>query len=148
MISRVLDWRYATDAPAAFEQQLCELTTGLNIEYALPPAWSRGPEDTALHGPAWVNTPGFLTEPGHPLVRMAQTCLSDAPPPGVWRFATDGRYSARQNLPTVGCGPGDERLIHTAGEALDLRQVPPYLAFLDRLLRAALSVNMVRLPQP
>ena len=141
-LSLVLDWRYGTLDLPAFEQQLRSLTEGLRVQYTVPPPWSRGPEVAALHGPAWVHTPGFLTPANHGLVSECQEILfqrlPDSLAPGVWTFATDGRYSALHGLPTLGCGPGDERSIHTAREALDLNDIPPYLDFLRALLSVAL----------
>lgn len=138
----VLDWRYGTLDLPAFEQQLQSLTEGLQVQYTVPPPWSRGPEVAALYGPTWVHTPGFLTPADHSLVSRAQKILLKrlpaSLPPSVWMFATDGRYSALHGFPTLGCGPGDERSIHTAREALDLNDIPPYLDFLRSLLSVAL----------
>ncbi|RLG81984.1 MAG: YgeY family selenium metabolism-linked hydrolase [Thermoprotei archaeon] len=43
---------------------------------------------------------------------------------GVWRFSTDGVYSAGEaNIPTIGIGPGDERLAHKPNEFIEINQL-------------------------
>jgi len=43
---------------------------------------------------------------------------------GVWRFSTDGVYSAGEaNIPTIGIGPGDEALAHKPNEFIEIDQL-------------------------
>jgi len=43
---------------------------------------------------------------------------------GVWRFSTDGVYSAGEaNIPTIGIGPGDETLAHKPNEFIEIGQL-------------------------
>ena len=45
-------------------------------------------------------------------------------PAGKWDFSTNGIYWAgKANIPSIGFGPGDERLAHTAGEFVPLDEV-------------------------
>lgn len=42
----------------------------------------------------------------------------------VWRFSTDGVYSAGEaGIPTIGIGPGDERLAHQPNEYVPVKEV-------------------------
>ena len=83
-----------------------------------------------LDGPSFY--PGWLLETDHPLVaagRATGAALWGAPPPvDVWRFSTDGTYSAGSaHLPTLGLGPEEEQYVHTAQDQVNL----------DKLRRAA-----------
>lgn len=44
-------------------------------------------------------------------------------PVDLWRFATDGGHFMAAGIPTIGFGPGDERLAHTTEERIDLDQL-------------------------
>jgi acetylornithine deacetylase/succinyl-diaminopimelate desuccinylase-like protein len=57
-----------------------------------------------------------------------------APEPGVWRFATDGRFTAARGIPTIGFGPGDENLAHTTLEHIDVSAMEFHIAVLSRFL--------------
>lgn len=74
-------------------------------------------------------TPGFLMEPGHPVVRAAAAAVGRRPDAGVpahvrpWTFATDGGWSCGvHGIPTVGFAPGEERHAHTNRERLELEE--------------------------
>lgn len=41
----------------------------------------------------------------------------------IWRFATDGGHLMSAGIPTIGFGPGDERLAHTNQECISLAQM-------------------------
>ena len=68
--------------------------------------------------------PAFETPADSPLVDAAQAALSEAlgedTPVILWRFATDGGHTAAAGVPTLGFGPGDDRLAHTIMEHLPL----------------------------
>jgi len=72
--------------------------------------------------------PAWALEETHPLVRAGQEArilsgLADVPS-GKWDFSTNGIYWAgKANIPSIGFGPGDERLAHTAGEFVPLGEV-------------------------
>ncbi|MCB0165656.1 MAG: M20/M25/M40 family metallo-hydrolase [Anaerolineae bacterium] len=59
----------------------------------------------------------------------------------IWRFATDGGHLMTGGIPTVGFGPGDEKLAHTNQERISLVQmeeaVIAYFALITALAEAA-----------
>jgi len=60
---------------------------------------------------------GFVTPKDDPFVQKAfrgvRKALDREPELGVWRFATDGRYTAAMGIPTFGFSPCEEELTHT-----------------------------------
>jgi putative selenium metabolism hydrolase len=85
-----------------------------------------------LDGPCYF--PGWLLDEAHPLIAAGQaagTALWGAPPAvDVWRFSTDGAYSAgHAGLPTLGLGPAEERYVHTAEDQVDLNKLCEAAAF-------------------
>ena len=72
--------------------------------------------------------PAWALEEDHPLVRAGIETrriigLEDAPT-GKWDFSTNGTYWAgKAGIPSIGFGPGDERLAHTADEYVPLDEV-------------------------
>lgn len=71
--------------------------------------------------------PSYLLAEEDPLVKAAQAALTEVqpqqPPVDIWRFATDGGHLMAAGIPTVGFGPGDERLAHTNQERISLAQM-------------------------
>ncbi|MCW5850388.1 MAG: M20/M25/M40 family metallo-hydrolase [Anaerolineae bacterium] len=71
--------------------------------------------------------PSFVTPADHPAVRAGQVALAqtldEVGPVMIWRFATDGGHTAAVGIPTIGFGPGDDRLAHTVMEHLPLAQL-------------------------
>lgn len=120
----VLDWR-PSESEAQMRATLAELLEGLPAEGEVAPMWT--PQ----------NTPGFATPPSHPLVATvlpyARPLMPDLEP-GIWSFATDGRYTADAGWPTVGWGPGDEKLAHTVHESIGVRELEEHTHALARLL--------------
>lgn len=86
----------------------------------------------ALDGPAFF--PGWLLAEDHPLLAVGQaTCAAlwgAAPRVDVWRFSTDGTYSAgAAGIPTLGFGPEEEQYVHTAQDQVSLDKVRRAAAF-------------------
>lgn len=71
-------------------------------------------------------TPGFLMEPGDPMIVAAAEAVGRREGEGPatvrpWQFATDGGWSCGVfGIPTVGFAPGEERYAHTNRERLDV----------------------------
>jgi acetylornithine deacetylase/succinyl-diaminopimelate desuccinylase-like protein len=85
-----------------------------------------------LDGPAFY--PGWLLAEDHPLIaagKATHVALWGAEPAlGVWRFSTDGTYSAgAAGIPTLGFGPQEERYVHTALDQVDLVKLRKAAAF-------------------
>jgi putative selenium metabolism hydrolase len=71
--------------------------------------------------------PWLLTE-DDPVVRKASRALERVlgarPKLGIWPFSTDGAYTMGScGIPTIGFGPGDEKLAHTTDERVRLADV-------------------------
>ena len=89
--------------------------------------------------------PSFLLAEDDPLVQAAQTTLVEVlgrdEGVDIWRFATDGGHLMAAGIPTVGFGPGDERLAHTNQERMSLAQmeeaIVAYAALILTLAEAA-----------
>jgi acetylornithine deacetylase/succinyl-diaminopimelate desuccinylase-like protein len=69
-----------------------------------------------------------LVNEDDPVVRKAarglERVLGARPKLGVWPFSTDGAYTMGAcGIPTIGFGPGDERLAHTTDEHVRLADV-------------------------
>jgi putative selenium metabolism hydrolase len=72
--------------------------------------------------------PPWLVNEDDPVVRKAarglERVLGARPKLGVWPFSTDGAYTMGAcGIPTIGFGPGDERLAHTTDEHVRLADV-------------------------
>ncbi len=76
-----------------------------------------------LDGPAFYS--GWLLAEDHPLLAVGQaTCRALWGEPArvdVWRFSTDGAYSAgAAGIPTLGFGPQEEQYVHAANDQVNL----------------------------
>lgn len=65
----------------------------------------------------------------------------------VWRFGTDGSYTAGiAGIPTIGYGPGDERLAHKPGENVEIdkvrRAVDGYLSLAENIFSEDLGEEL------
>lgn len=72
--------------------------------------------------------PAWALDESHPLVSAGQAArqqmgLPDAPS-GKWDFSTNGIYWAgKAGIPSIGFGPGDERVAHAVNECVPLDEV-------------------------
>ncbi len=87
--------------------------------------------------------PAWALEADHPLVRQAvetvKKTLGYRPQVGQWGFATDGVYTMGvAGIPTIGLGPGDDKVAHTADEYIRLEDV-----FKAAQVYAQLAVDML-----
>lgn len=85
-----------------------------------------------LDGPAFY--PGWLLAEDHPLLAVGRaTCQAlwgQAPRVDVWRFSTDGAYSAgAAGIPTLGFGPEEEQYVHAANDQVNLTKLAKAAAF-------------------
>ena len=89
--------------------------------------------------------PSFVLAEDNPFIQASQNTLAElfAEDRGIdiWPFATDGGHLMAAGIPTVGFGPGDEALVHTNQERIDLGQlkeaVGAYAALILALAEAA-----------
>lgn len=129
-VELTLDWRTTSESRERMIAVLAELAAGLPARFDVPAPWT----DSG----AGLNSPGFTVAPGHPLVRalleVVRSVDPTSPEPGVWRFATDGRFAHARGIPTVGFGPGDEALAHTTAESIEVAALDLHVRALERLL--------------
>ncbi|WP_157448780.1 M20 family metallopeptidase [Deinococcus peraridilitoris] len=117
-----LDWR-GSESEEQMRATLTELLAGLPASGEVAPMWTA------------KNTPGFATDPAHPLVaKVLPYTRRFHTESGLWSFATDGRYTHAASWPTVGWGPGDEKLAHTVREAIAVADLQAHAAALGELL--------------
>ena len=83
---------------------------------------------TGLHldGPSYY--PGWLLDENHALIAAGRATgaalWNKSLALDVWRFSTDGTYSAGvANIPTLGFGPEEEKYVHTALDQVDLEKL-------------------------
>ena len=72
--------------------------------------------------------PPWLMPDDSPLVKAAlrgvERALEHRPRLRAWAFSTDGAYTRGEaGIPTIGFGPGDDRLAHTANEQVSARDL-------------------------
>ncbi|MDP3047570.1 MAG: YgeY family selenium metabolism-linked hydrolase [Chloroflexota bacterium] len=72
--------------------------------------------------------PAWDIRQDHPLVRAvfsaAAHVLGHSPGSVIWRFSTDGAYTAGvAGIPTIGFGPGEERYAHTVEDQIRMADV-------------------------
>lgn len=129
-IDLTLDWRTTLETARDVRNTLETLLNGLPASFSSFEDW---------HGDVTgIKHPGFVTQPDHPLVTQLQQAVTRAIPnvkePSIWRFATDGRFSHAQKIPTVGFGPGDENLAHTTRECIAVSELAAHIDALTAFL--------------
>jgi succinyl-diaminopimelate desuccinylase len=90
--------------------------------------------------------PAFSTALNNPLAVAAQAVITavtgEARPSDVWQFATDGGHLMAAGIPTVGFGPGDDRLAHTNQERIGIEDLKSATATYAPLVHAlALAID-------
>jgi putative selenium metabolism hydrolase len=88
--------------------------------------------------------PPWLSEEASPLaqaaVAAAEAALGHPPATGVWQFSTNGvHWAGEAGIPTVGFGPGDERVAHTPDDRVAFADVRAAAEVYTRLPAALLS---------
>ncbi|MCS7009930.1 MAG: M20/M25/M40 family metallo-hydrolase, partial [Anaerolineales bacterium] len=89
--------------------------------------------------------PPWLLEDSHPLVQAAQRAIEllwdEKRELGTWDFSTNGTYWAgKAGIPSIGFGPGNEKVAHTNLEHVPLAEVvaaTEFYALFPRLCREA-----------
>jgi succinyl-diaminopimelate desuccinylase len=129
-IDLTIDWRTTSETGDDVRQILTKLIEGLQASFSSYDDWHGGADG--------IKNPGFYTEPNQPDVLALQKTLlefkPDAPEPGVWNFATDGRYLHHAGIPCVGFGPGNQGLAHTTKEQIQVSDLELYISVLDKFL--------------
>ena len=71
--------------------------------------------------------PLMMTERDHPLVRAASAAVEEAtgrrPAVRAWQFGVNATFMNAAGIPSVGIGPGDERLAHTPDERVPIGEM-------------------------
>ncbi len=73
-----------------------------------------------------ADNPAYSLPANHPAVLAAEEILRDAlgreVPTRLWHFATDGGHFASAGMTVIGIGPGDERVVHTVNEHIEIAE--------------------------
>jgi succinyl-diaminopimelate desuccinylase len=127
----ILDWRTTGEHLAEMQAIMAELTEDLPVAFHIPALWAVEGEN--------LNTPGFVIEPQHLLVTALTAAVTainpQTPAPGIWNFATDGRWLARAGIACVGFGPGNPQLAHTTQEQIELQEIAIYIDMLVEFVK-------------
>ena len=91
--------------------------------------------------------PAWAIDDSHPLVQAGQQVRKlmgmEAAPSGKWDFSTNGIYWAgKAGIPSIGFGPGDERVAHAVLECVPLSEVvkaTEFYAMLPAMLKELVS---------
>jgi len=142
-----LDWRnVASDPPERILQTIEELLNEINLQSQ--PSVSIAQDDfvtyTNMKDSMPSIFPSFLMPQEHPFIQTAshtiQQVTGRAEAVDIWQFATDGGHLMAAGIPTIGFGPGDERLAHTNQERIALAQMEEAMAVYTALILALAEV--------
>jgi succinyl-diaminopimelate desuccinylase len=129
-IDLTLDWRTTNETGDDVRQILNKLIEGLNASFSSYDDWQGGEDG--------IKNPGYYTEPNQPDVIALQNTLLEfqqgEPEPGVWNFATDGRYLHHAGIPCIGFGPGHQDLAHTTKEQIHVNELELHISVLEKFL--------------
>ena len=89
---------------------------------------------TGLEFPKEKFFPSWLFEKDHPIIKGGaktwKKLFSEEPIVTTWDFCTNGNYTAGEaKIPTVGFGPGNPLLAHTADEYISVEEVEKAVCF-------------------
>jgi putative selenium metabolism hydrolase len=114
------------ETPQRIVAEIEAALAGLDIVVEVPRQPVKSWTGLDLSGPAFF--PGWLLPEDHPLLKVGKlTCAAlwgEVPPVDVWKFSTNGTYSAGEaNIPTLGFGPMEEQYVHTPQDQVDLAKL-------------------------
>lgn len=117
---------------ASVLEGICAVVEPLGATAHIPDQPVRTHTGQRLDGPSFY--PGWLLDEESPLLEAGQAAgraLWGGPlPVDVWRFSTDGTYSAgAAGIPTLGFGPQEEKYVHAADDQVDLKKLEKAAAF-------------------
>ncbi len=97
---------------------------GASVEIPIQPVVSH--TGLKLDGPSFY--PGWLIEEDAEIIQVGketyEVLWQQAPKVDVWKFSTDGTYSAGvAGIPTLGFGPQEEPYVHTAMDQVNLEKL-------------------------
>lgn len=97
---------------------------GAKVEIPIQPVISH--TGLKLDGPAFY--PGWLIDEDAEIIQVGKATYEalwqQAPKVDVWKFSTDGTYSAGvAGIPTMGFGPQEEPFVHTAMDQVNLEKL-------------------------
>ena len=100
----------------------------LQTEIQVEELFYDSPSYTGFVFPVSKFYPAWLLEDDHPLTRAGQSTIEslwgESRPLGTWDFSTNGTYWAgKAGIPSIGFGPGDEKVAHTILEQVPLDEV-------------------------
>ena len=146
-----LDWRDVPDESAeavvAKIQTLLDQTIAARVDGVTAEVTILETKLTTYTGVAKMYPavfPSFVLAEDNPFIYASQNTLVElfAEDRGVdiWPFATDGGHLMAAGIPTVGFGPGDEALVHTNQERIDLGQLKEAVGAYAALILALAEV--------
>lgn len=114
------------ETPESILKPLEEALAPLGVAAQIPAQSARTHTGLLLEERAFF--PAWLIAEDHPLVGAAQTAFrrlwGQPAAVDVWRFSTDGTYSAGMaGIPTLGFGPQEEAFVHTPLDQVNLKKV-------------------------
>lgn len=132
----ILDWRNVPDeSPNEIVARIQALVNDCLAHHDLTPDGQAIVEITTKEFTTYTGLtkvipaifPSYILPKDHPIVQTARSRLDQVLERevgvDVWPFATDGGHLMAAGIPTIGFGPGDERLAHTNQERISLAQM-------------------------